>query len=136
MNMNMTTRLFQRLVSWIAILAGVVAVYWGGVAELFPGPVFAPATVAWGKQLLVELCQHLWLPAVGVLLLVIGLFPAIAKQTKRNRVAQFGVGLVGFGLIVSGGLVLKIPSVDLGEVGYLLPLFVAGILLVGLVLPD
>lgn len=132
----MTTRLSQRLISWGAILAGVVVLYWGVVARLLPGPILAPATVTWGEQFLAVLCQYLWLPAVGVLLLVIGLFPAIAQHVRTNRLAQFGVGLAGVGLIAGGGLVLGIPAGDLGEVGYLLPLFVAGLLLVGLVLPS
>lgn len=132
----MTTRLSQRLISWSAIVAGIVVLYWGVVAKLLPGPILAPATVAWGKQFLAVLCQYIWLPAVGVLLLVIGLFPAIAQHVRTNRLAQFGVGLVGFGLIAGGWLVLEIPADGLGEVGYLLPLFVAGLLLVGLVLPS
>lgn len=134
--MNRTNRLSQRLASWGAILAGLGVLYWGGGAELLPGPVFAPATVAWGNQLLTTLHQHVWLPAVGVLLVVIGLSPAIAQQVRRNRLAQLAIGLVGLGLIGSGGIILEIPASGLGEIVYLLPLFIAGILLVGLVLPG
>lgn len=134
--MNGATRLSQRLASWGVILAGLVVLYWGGGAEVLPGPVFAPAMIAWSKQLLSTVGQYVWLPAVGVLLVVIGLFPAITQHVRRNRLAQLGVGLVGLGLIASGGLALGIPADGLGEVGYLLPLFIAGLLLVGLVLPN
>lgn len=134
--MSEMNRFSQRLASWGAILAGLAFLYWGGAAEFLPGPVFSSATVAWGNQLLVDLRQYVWLPAIGVLLVVIGLFPAIAHQVRRNRLAQFGIGLVGLSLIGSGGLVLGIPTSGLGEVVYLLPLFVAGILLMGLVLPG
>lgn len=134
--MNGTNRFSQRLASWGAILAGLAFLYWGGAVELLPGPVFTSATVSWGNQLLVDLRQYVWLPAVGVLLVVVGLIPAIVQQVRRNRLAQLGVGLVGLSLIGSGGLVLGIPASGLGEVVYLLPLFVAGILLVGLVLPG
>lgn len=134
--MNGTTRLSQRLASWGAILAGLVVLYWGGAAELLPGPIFAPATITWSKQLLATLGQYVWLPAVGVLLVGVCLSPAIAQQVRRNRLAQLAIGLVGLGLIGSGGVALEISASGLGEVVYLLPLFVAGILLVGLVLPG
>jgi hypothetical protein len=128
-------RLSQRLVYWSAILTGLVLVYWGAGAELLPGPLLAPATVSWGKQLLTDLSQSISLPAVGVLLIVLGLMPAIAQQVRENRTARLGVGLVGLGVIGGSWVGLEMPASSLGEVVYLSPLFLAGILLVGLVLP-
>jgi hypothetical protein len=134
--MNGTTRLSQRVAYWSAILTGVLFLYWGGGAAVVPQRVLAPATVAWGEQIVAAMSQHVWLPAVGILLLVVGLFPALAQQVRGNRLAQFGVGLGGLGLIGAGGGLLAVPASALMEGMYLAPLFAAGLLLVGLVLPG
>lgn len=134
--MSGTTRLSQRLAYWSAILTGLLFLYWGGGATLVPQRVFAPATIAWGEQLVATLSQHVWLPAVGVLLLVVGLFPALRQQVRGNRLGQLGVGLVGLGLLGAGGQLFAAPASALTGNLSLAPLAVAGLLLVGLVLPS
>lgn len=145
--MSGTTRLSQRLAYWSAILTGLLFLYWGGGTELFSESVLGPLTATWserlvmdlsrwGEQIVAAMSQHVWLPAVGVLLLVVGLFPTLSQQVRRNRLAQISVGIVGLGVIGVGGIILGLPTSNLGRIMYLAPLFVAGMLLVGLVLPD
>jgi hypothetical protein len=134
--MSAENRLSQRIAYWSAILSGVVFLYWGMGKEAISGRLIAPVVISQGNQLLTGLSQHVWLPAVGLLLIVLGVSPVITRQVRQNRIAQIGVGLVGLGLIGGGGIFLEIPTSNIGEIMYLSPLFVAGILLVGLVLPS
>jgi hypothetical protein len=134
--MSGTARLSQRLVYWIAILTGIVFLYLGGGASLLPDRLLAPETVAWGTQLFESVGQYVWLPAVGTLLIVLGLFPAITRRVRGNRAMKFGVGLAGLGILGVGGMILGIPASTPEEIVYLSPLFISGILLVGLILPS
>jgi hypothetical protein len=135
MDMSGPNQLSQRITYWSAILIGVVFLYWGAEEEIRPDRFIAP-TVSWGNQLLTDMSHYVWLPAVGVLLIVFGISPLITRQVQGNRVVQFGVGLVGLSLIGGGAIFLGISASDLGGIMYFSPLFIAGILLVGLMLPS
>lgn len=77
-------------------LVGAFLLYWGITWITTPG-YYVSITVPWLDQLLLAVGRYVWIPAVGLLLLTVGISPVIVFGARSSRVLQVVIG--GFGLI-------------------------------------
>lgn len=113
-------------------LVGVFLLYWGAMSLVDPSHV-PSVTFPWLDQTLTRVGQHLWIPAVGVLFLIVGISPVMIPDARRSRVAQLilcGVGFLFF--CVSGALIFI--SLSPLTLFYLSPLILTGAIFVEIAL--
>lgn len=131
--MNRSHRSALNVLYGVVGLVGVFLLYWGITSIIIPG-YGVSITVPWLDQTLLAAGRYIWIPAVGVLLLTVGISPVIAFGARRSRVAQLVIGGVGLTLLGLGGLLGFVTlNIFFGFI-YIFPLLLTGVLLVAVTL--
>ncbi|WP_248910911.1 hypothetical protein [Halocatena marina] len=113
--MNRSQRVGLNALYGIVGLIGAFLLYWGLTSIVTPG-YDVSITVSWLDQLLLVAGRYIWIPAVGVLFLTVGISPVIAAGARKSRVAQILIVGIGILFLCFGGffglLSLSIFSLD------------------------
>lgn len=114
-------------------LVGAFLLYWG--MRSLMDPSYIPSiTIPWLDQTLRAIGQHVWIPAVGVLLLIIGTSPVIIFSTQRSRVARGALCSIGIILLCLGGMFVSVTLNPLFGFLFVSPLILTGTVLIAVAL--
>ncbi|WP_135666892.1 hypothetical protein [Halorhabdus rudnickae] len=111
-----------------AVVGGLLIIAWGILSILsYPGyaTTFRPL-----DTVLIALSDYLWIPAVGLCILSVGVAPLIRRRVTHNSVWTVGVTVCGVILLCFGGFLTLISVNSVAGLLYLSPLFLSGVVLV------
>lgn len=110
-------------------IVGAFLLYWGLMSLMNPA-YYASITVPRLDQTLRAASRHIWVLAIGILLLTVGLIPVIVSVARSSHVAQIAIGGFGIILLCFGGFFTLLTLDPLTGIRYLSPLFLTGVVLI------
>lgn len=131
--MNRSNKSVLNVLYGIVGLVGTFLLYWGITQIMTPG-YYVSITVPWLDQTLLAADRYVWIPAVGLLLLTVGISPVIIVGARNSRIARVAIGGLGIIFFCFGGFFGLITlSVFYGFV-FVSPIILSGIVLLAVAL--
>lgn len=131
--MNRSHRAALNALYGIVGLVGACLLYWGLTSIVTPG-YDVSITASWLDQLLLAAGRYIWVPAVGLLFLTVGISPVIAAGARKSRVAQVLIGGIGILFLCFGGVLGLLTLNNFFGFIHVSPLLLTGVLLVAVAL--
>lgn len=126
--MDESNRSVLNVLCGITGLVGAFLLYWGVMS--LRDPSYIPSvTVPWLDQTLTAVGSYIWIPAIGVFLILVGVSPVVASVVRSSRIAQIVIGALGIGFLLFGGMFAFITLSLVGGLIFVIPLFLIGMML-------
>lgn len=114
-------------------MLGAFLLYWG-IMSIVSVSYVPSVTVPWLDRALTAVGRYVWIPAVGVFLMAMGVAPAIAGIARRNRIVRWALGGVGLAVGCLGVFFTFVAIDSVAGFIFVTPLLLAGVVLVGVTL--
>lgn len=133
MNMDKSRLSAPNVLYGISGLVGAFLFSWG-IAQLVKQGYASTITVPVIDETLIAVGQHVWVPALGALLLAMGSSPLVVAAVRRSRTARLAVGCFGVGFLCFGGLLAAVTLDPLFGLLFVSPVVLVGVALVAVAL--